>query len=296
MPDNQIYHYLPNPGNAGDSLIAHATFQLFEELNINYQVVDILNFNPNGKVLVYGGGGNFVTKWTFARKIIKAYHPFLKKLIILPHTINGNEDVLENLGSNVDIICREKVSFDHVKKNAVKSNIFLMDDMAFHLKVKDIMSVKPITFKNAVYLRWKYSLKKNGLKDTIPPIKMLIKKNTSLYLKNQLNRFNRQGNGLLNCFRTDKEKTGIKHPAGNLDLSKLFAYGTKNNSLTFYSSWRLLNFINQYDEIRTDRLHLCIGGAILDKRVKMYPNNYYKNEAVYHHSIKDKFPNVIWMG
>jgi len=31
LPNNETYHYLPNPGNAGDALIALATFQLLED-------------------------------------------------------------------------------------------------------------------------------------------------------------------------------------------------------------------------------------------------------------------------
>ena len=42
-------------------------------------------------------------------------------------------------------------------------------------------------------------------------------------------------------------------------------------------------------------LHLAIAGALLGKPVECYPNSYFKNEAVYHFSMKDRFPNVQWM-
>ena len=34
--------YLPNPGNAGDSFIAHATYQLFDRLDLEYEIGDEL--------------------------------------------------------------------------------------------------------------------------------------------------------------------------------------------------------------------------------------------------------------
>ncbi|NJL40542.1 MAG: hypothetical protein HC899_30210 [Leptolyngbyaceae cyanobacterium SM1_4_3] len=35
------YHYLPNKGNAGDSLISYAAYQLFNESNLNYEKVKL---------------------------------------------------------------------------------------------------------------------------------------------------------------------------------------------------------------------------------------------------------------
>jgi hypothetical protein len=36
---NQEVIYCANPGNAGDAVIAHATFQLFEKLDIKLQII-----------------------------------------------------------------------------------------------------------------------------------------------------------------------------------------------------------------------------------------------------------------
>jgi exopolysaccharide biosynthesis predicted pyruvyltransferase EpsI len=51
-------YFLPNPGNAGDSLIAAATFQFFDKHSIVYEVVTNDNFDSSGKIVAYGGGGN----------------------------------------------------------------------------------------------------------------------------------------------------------------------------------------------------------------------------------------------
>ena len=101
---------------------------------------------------------------------------------------------------------------------------------------------------------------------------------------------------VLNCFRTDQEKSDIDIPSDNVDLSSIFSYGVDSKEKAFYVCYRLLNFINSYEEIRTNRLHVAIAGALLGKEVKLYSNSYYKCEAVYEFSIKGRFPNVTWMG
>jgi hypothetical protein len=40
LPRNERLYYFANPGNAGDALIAHATYQLFIQLGIDYCIVD----------------------------------------------------------------------------------------------------------------------------------------------------------------------------------------------------------------------------------------------------------------
>jgi exopolysaccharide biosynthesis predicted pyruvyltransferase EpsI len=109
-------HFKPNPGNAGDSLIACATYQLFDELNLEHVTVrDAHSLDPRGKTIVYGGGGNLVEYYRgAARNAIERWHPFARRLVILPSTISGHEDLLRSLGKNVDVICRESVSFDYV--------------------------------------------------------------------------------------------------------------------------------------------------------------------------------------
>lgn len=52
-------NYLPNPGNAGDSLIACATYQFFERNNIEYKCCQSEKDISDNDILVYGGGGNF---------------------------------------------------------------------------------------------------------------------------------------------------------------------------------------------------------------------------------------------
>lgn len=49
--------------------------------------------------------------------------------------------------------------------------------------------------------------------------------------------------------------------------------------------------ISRSKNVVTDRLHVAILAAILDKQVILYPNAYHKNKGVYEYSLK-KYPNV----
>lgn len=81
-------------------------------------------------------------------------------MVILPHTINTHEDLLQELGNNVEIICREQISYNHVKRLATKANIMLMDDLAFSLDVKDTFAQKPVSLLNSLGIKMVSKLKK----------------------------------------------------------------------------------------------------------------------------------------
>ena len=278
----ETVYFCPNPGNAGDSLLAHVTYELFDEYNIKYQILKEQGFNPTDKILLYGGGGNLVPYYPHARNFILKYHRLVKKLIILPHSIDGNEDLLKKLDENVDIITREEVTYNHVKKNALRANVFLADDLGFSLNVEKILSKMP-----------RFSLHLVNLK---LPVRILLQGNYTEMKHRARKLFQNEKKHVLNCFRTDQEKTDIDIPSDNVDLSSIFSYGVDSKEKAFYVCYRLLNFINSYEEIRTNRLHVAIAGALLGKEVKLYSNSYYKCEAVYEFSIKGRFPNVTWMG
>jgi exopolysaccharide biosynthesis predicted pyruvyltransferase EpsI len=269
LPSETVFFY-PNPGNAGDSLIAHATFRLFKESGVNYRTIeDPRGFDPAGKWVIYGGGGNLIERYNRAGDLIGRWHGSAKKFILFPHTVSGNEGLLRELAGNTDLMCREEVSFWHVKKFASGANVYLMDDLAFSLDVRTLLLNKP-----ALSLR----RRKKAMK-----LKLLtVLRNTN--------------SKVLNAFRTDFEKTDIVIPPGNLDLSVLFAWGTRDEISASCASYGLLKFMDSFEVVRTNRLHLCIAGALLDKRVEFFPNNYFKCEAVFRFSIRDRFPNVHWMG
>ena len=96
-----------------------------------------------------------------------------------------------------------------------------------------------------------------------------------------------KGRGILNVFRSDKESILHKLPKSNIDLS-YDGYATKSLS-------KLINILQKYRQINTDRLHIAICATLLRKQVKLFPNSYYKNKAVFDYSLK-KFPNITFGG
>ncbi|MCP4005227.1 MAG: polysaccharide pyruvyl transferase family protein, partial [bacterium] len=51
-------YYMPNGGNAGDALIAQATYQMLGDHQIEYEIVSPRD-DLTDQVVAYGGGGNF---------------------------------------------------------------------------------------------------------------------------------------------------------------------------------------------------------------------------------------------
>ncbi len=277
---NDLYYY-PNPGNAGDSLLAHATFELFRELGIRCRRINKSLFDPRGQTIIYGAGGNLVTYYSQARDFIEAYHRDAKKFIILPHTISGNEDLLSQFNENVDVIVREEISYNHVIRNAPRANIFMAHDLALGLNVRTVLSKHMHLRALTVNFQLPVRIFVGGIYARL--------KCFTLHCRTTQNR-------ILNSFRVDQEKSNIDIPDDNLDISSIFAFGTDTEAKAFYGSYRLLKFINFFDEIRTNRLHVAIAGGLLGKKVMLYPNSYFKCEAVYKFSIKGNYPNVQWMG
>jgi asparagine synthase (glutamine-hydrolysing) len=126
--------YCANPGNAGDAIIAHATFQLFEKLNIRPQIITQKDVVMD-KIIIYSGGGNLVEgKYRNAYHFIKNNYSQNKEIILLPHTVHGYDELLLS-ANNLTIICREKISYRDLSSIGFSpERLFLAHDMAFLLQ------------------------------------------------------------------------------------------------------------------------------------------------------------------
>jgi exopolysaccharide biosynthesis predicted pyruvyltransferase EpsI len=80
-------------------------------------------------------------------------------------------------------------------------------------------------------------------------------------------------------FREDGEKTGVP-------LQNIVDPASSCNTILDY-----LTLASQYRAIHTNRLHFAICGLILERRVKLYPNSYFKNQAVFEASLS-AFENI----
>ena len=203
-----------------------------------------------GKTVLFAGGGNLVEgKYRNMRDAILQYLEWGNRCILLPHSIFGYADVVKYAKSgSLVIFCREEASYRHcaMVNGLDTSNLFLDDDMAFHLEPE--------------FLR--------------PFVE-------------------RKGERVAYCFRTDAESTHqIPIPEGNCDISLSW-----NGSLWHEPEMAravveaILTYLSQFEEIRTDRLHVAILGSLIGRRVFLFPNSYYKNQAVYEMSLA-KLANV----
>ena len=130
---NQEVIYCANPGNAGDAVIAHATFQLFEKLNIKLQIIKHEEI-VHDKIIFYAGGGNLVEgKYKNAYHFINNNFRQNREIILLPHTVHGYDELLLS-AKNLTIFCREKTSYQNLSAIGFPSErLFLTHDMAFQL-------------------------------------------------------------------------------------------------------------------------------------------------------------------
>lgn len=287
--------YVPNAGNAGDALMACATYDIFDKFGIKYSEINhAFLHDPKGiagKTIVLAGGGNFNERGynTYAELLPRLQH-LAAHVIVLPHTINGNEQILSSLTANVTLICREEVSFEHTQKFAKNARVLLADDMAFNLDIAASLSYRPRYIVSIFRKLITRSIDKKA-SQSYPRLKDY--KNGLLHTLER-NRSINHSHEVAYLFRQDIESTGIAIPKNNIDASEKFNYGVTSSLKAHYTVHHLLKFLSTYKVIHTNRLHIGIASALLGKDVHLYPNNYYKCRAVYEHSIRQKFSNVIW--
>jgi len=289
--------FIPNPGNAGDALIAHATRQLFDRVGLDYVWVrDFRRLDLRGRVVVYGGGGNLVPLYHTASRVLRWADASAKRVLLLPHTISGHEELLADLGPHTDLICRELVSYDHVRGAVRSAHCHLADDLVFSLDVKATLDTPPVPM-SALSLYGRRLLYRiiapSQRKSVASPRK--LRRSERMFASRRAELAQGSAPGGLHAFRTDAEQTGIPVPVDNLDVSRLMAFGTRDADVCHTGALHLLRYLDLFDEVRTNRLHDAICAALLAKRVKFYPNSYFKNRAVYEFSMRDRFPDMEWV-
>jgi hypothetical protein len=94
----------------------------------------------------------------------------------------------------------------------------------------------------------------------------------------------RPAQGRAGLFRHDNEATYGRLPR-DLDVYEDASHGSDREP------HRLLDFVARFEEIHTDRCHGAITAAMMGRKVVFYRNNYFKNQAIYHHSLAGK-PHV----
>jgi hypothetical protein len=103
----------------------------------------------------------------------------------------------------------------------------IADDLAFNIKPRDIISKRSLTIFEAAILKTFYSLRHDKRISSIPSLRKMFN-NSKLETRKIPERILKNRKDILNCFRTDREKTDINIPKDNLDLSRIFDYGVHN--------------------------------------------------------------------
>lgn len=279
-----IYHVI-NTGNAGDALIHLGTIQVFRSVGLDVRYLDYRSAVPEGQVVVCSGGGNLVPVYSGLAKYLETHHRKFRRLIVLPHTFGGHEELLRKLGPKADLFCREPRSYEYLNSLGLESRVELSEDMALHLDARKVLHGWPTQSEDRASLLDR-GVWRNRLKFAIRS-----RQGWAKALRDPSS-----GRLRLNAFRDDVERTDVPLPPNNLDVSVVFS--SRNGYYTPQSALQcgraLLRFLDGFDEIHTNRLHAAIGGLLLGKDVYLSPNSYHKLESIYRFSLKERFPNAHW--
>lgn len=272
LGDGHEVIFYPNPGNAGDCLIASATWQLFDEIKLNPITLNPRDFKPNSKVIL-GGGGNLVPQYhATERGLMRCLEVGVNQCLLLPSTIRGHEELLGKLDSRFTIVCRDMESFKHVSQYTVGVKAFLAPDIAFNLKV-------PLLLKRS--------------KSIVHKFKLIFDKDWSkwrvVWRRALVYQRNRIADRLL-IFRCDVE---AKYPPSSnklADLNEHFMTRCMGRASCDQVSSDIFRLLMDAKAVSTDRLHIAIPSLLLKRPLKVRDNNYGKLSAVLG-LIKSKYSN-----
>lgn len=260
---NTHVFFLPTPGNGGDSLISAATYEAFKRAGIEFTLAGY-DTNVEGQTVFLGGGGNLVPMYSNTRKAFESFLGRAARIVLLPHTIRGHEDLLACLDETCTLFVRDWPSLAHVRQVNPDLDVRLAHDMAFHLDVAPFMANDSLRREAQEVLDEK--LKGVGL--TIKEI---------------------QHWPSVDLMRLDGESVA-SDPVSDADISDLFMMGVNPEEVSI-PVWCFLRTISLAQHVNTDRLHVGIGAAMLGTPCTLRENTYGKNAAVFEHSLMH-FPGV----
>lgn len=256
--------FIANPGNAGDALIASATWQLFDRLGVPVAASRVRHI-ASGDVVVYGGGGNLVPLYSDARVALEAaLERGVQRFVLLPHTVRGHETLLGSLDPRFSLFCRDRSSLEHARRHAPLAQVALCPDMALGLDVSMLR-------RRAASMRVQFAARWAALRQG-------HRKSYSDW-RTATRNMEPGHDGRLQVLRSDVEAaTQPGDKAG--DLSGLYCSNLRSRNECDAVSERLLEVVNRARAVHTDRLHVAIAAQLLGKPVTLADNSYGKNHAV----------------
>lgn len=229
--------------------------------------VDFFRFPGNyGDSLIWHGTKKLLSSLDISETYVDISSPKYNEVLL----IDGGGNFVDYYSDIRDFL---------IKKKSLYSKIIILPHTIFGEKQIEVLN--NISSKLTIFCREKVSAK--FLEDNLIHGIVYLWHDCAFY-----NEFSQTvtGNGVLNAFRSDKESIISVLPESNIDLS-YNGYATKPLS-------ELIDVLQKYAEVNTDRLHIAICATLLGKQVRLFPNSYYKNKAVFDYSLR-KYPNICFV-
>lgn len=289
---------VPNHFNIGDQLICEGELTYLRRLPYNRLYManltycDFKRMPPDGLILLHGGG-NFGDLWRwhqdFKIEVVRAFPK--SKIIIFPQTVYYSDETLlqrdaQLFGAHPDLtICaRDRKSYEILKNNFANNTVLLIPDMAFCL---DLEKYRTDDATNKILLLKREDKELDpafdvrGMKEQINTDKKIEVRDWPCMERNLNTKMNNLRIKTVDTISTFLvKKTGF---TSRVDHS----YGLKRKDLSKWYMHMGINFINEYDEVYTTRLHGYILSVLLDKKVNLVDNSYGKNSTFYNTWMKE---------
>lgn len=294
---NNLGHfiYYPNPGNLGDGLIAASTVSLFERMGLSYELYDERKHKHESFTLVYGGGGACVPEWGYLPQLQRVFSlPGLVRCIILPNSMRECFGVIELMDDRFTVFCRESRSLAYCLGINKRALFLPADDMAFYFSP---LLMRPLDLFLARHPRPSFVgfclAKYFGFRKK--PVLSLAKFYRKTYdrmrrhLKQHV-QFLPDGRRYAWFLRRDQERNPIIRDRlpkiGLMDIARYGGGDCRWHDLNMMDVSLFLEAIDSADVVITDRLHVGIAAAMLEKEVFLLDNSYGKIAGVYEYSMQ----------
>ncbi|MCK7598407.1 polysaccharide pyruvyl transferase family protein [Microbulbifer sp. CAU 1566] len=274
---------VPNCGNAGDSLINHAIYSFAKKMNVEFEVEDprrLGGINSDRCYLIMANGALVGNDHVLDRVVaeINGKAP----MILFSATIADRDELLLSLHESTVIVCRELVTYRYVKSIRDDLRVILSEDatMAIADGVAQLPNAKALPlFVHFIRVMAKLFLFRGPILLPLVPHRFSLLKGLS--------------DEHLSAYRIDGEKTNIKLPKGNLDLSVLLSTRKTDPDGAEAAADLFLRVLKSAKGVKTNRLHIAIGCCLAGVKCDVSANSYFKVRAIFEHSLKSRFSKIL---
>jgi len=263
------FTFIVNPGNAGDAMSQYGTLLLFKKLGLDFNIGGP-SVAYNNQHLVYAGAGNLgYFQQCRAFLELNAHPARHNKILLLPATVKENvDDLLQSLSVNVTIVAREPETYYYLRRHMKHlGNVFLSKDMAFYFpdydgRVETYRATLPDENRAGFIFQMAGVAPRN--------LMFLQSKNKDIMYELPYVSFDYR-----------------KNPNGTTeDVAGFTEYVKKITE-------QLMNAVSIYDEVYTNRMHICAVAAFLHLDTHCFQSRYWKNDAFFKYAIEDRYPNAV---